>query len=79
MQGSICILLESIVGTKLQLASIISSIAFIVLVGIEFIVILTVPGLSQNPAYPMIWAVVISAIVTPIVGWFIASKIIKAQ
>lgn len=66
-------------GTKLQLASIISSIAFIVLIGMGFIVILTVPKLSQNPAYPMIWAVVISAIITPIVGWLIASRIIKAR
>lgn len=66
-------------GTRLQLASIISSIAFIVLIGVGFIVILTLPELSQNPAYPMIWAVVISAIITPIVGWLIASRIIKAR
>ena len=66
-------------GTRLQLASIISSIAFIVLIGIGFIVILTVPELSRNPVYPMIWAVVISAIITPVAGWVIASKIIKVR
>ncbi len=64
-------------GSRFQLASIISSIAFIVLVGIGFIVILTVPTLSANPVYPMIIALVISAVITPVVGWLIASRILK--
>ncbi len=66
-------------GTRLQVAWIISSIAFIVLVGAGFIVILSIPELARQPIYPMLGTVVVGFVVTPIIGWFIASRMMKPR
>ena len=47
-------------STQFQLASFLSSIAFMVVVGAGFIVILTLPILSKNPVYPIVILVVAS-------------------
>lgn len=66
-------------STQMQMSLILGSIAFVVMVGIGFIVILTVPALSKNPAYPMIILAAVSFVVTPIIGWFVAGKIQNLQ
>lgn len=63
-------------STNFQLASLISSIAFVVLVGTGFIVVLTVPALAQNPVYPMLTAVGLALIITPVIGWLVAGRIL---
>lgn len=62
-------------STNFHLASLIGSIAFIVLVGTGFIFVLTMPALSQKPIYPMIVVVGAAAIITPLIGWWIAKRI----
>lgn len=64
-------------STQFQLASFLSSIAFMVVVGAGFIVILTLPILSKNPVYPIVILVVAGLIVSPLIGWIVASKILR--
>lgn len=66
-------------STQFQLASFLSSIAFMVVVGAGFIVILTLPILSKNPVYPIVILVVAGFIVSPLIGWIVASKILRLQ
>ncbi|MGQ5718596.1 hypothetical protein [Rhizobiales bacterium] len=61
-------------STNFHLASMIGSIAFIVLVGCGFIVVLTVPALSHKPIYPMLTVVGIALVVTPVIGWYVATR-----
>ncbi|MGU3576487.1 hypothetical protein ACLBWZ_13190 [Brucellaceae bacterium C25G] len=62
-------------STQMQISLFLGSIAFMVMVGCGFIVILTVPVLAQNPIYPMIIVAAISFVVTPFIGWVVAGKI----
>lgn len=62
-------------STNFHLASMIGSIAFIVLVGSGFIVVLTVPSLAQKPIYPMLAVVCAALLITPVIGWYVATRI----
>ena len=62
-------------STNFHLASMIGSIAFIVLVGSGFIVVLTVPSLTQKPIYPMLAVVSAALLITPVIGWYVATRI----
>lgn len=64
-------------STQFQLASFLSSIAFMVVVGAGFIVILTLPILSKNPVSPIVILVVAGLVVSPLIGWIVASKILR--
>lgn len=66
-------------STQMQMSLFLGSIAFMVLVGTGFIVILTVPALSANPVYPMIILAAVSFVVTPFIGWVVAGKIQNLQ
>jgi CDP-diglyceride synthetase len=61
-------------STNFHLASMIGSIAFIVLVGSGFIVVLTVPALAHKPVYPMLAVVATALIITPVIGWYVAKS-----
>ncbi|MBX8800795.1 hypothetical protein HBA92_08515 [Ochrobactrum sp. MR28] len=61
-------------STNFHLASMIGSIVFIVLVGCGFIVVLTVPALAHKPIYPMLTVVGVALVVTPIIGWYVATR-----
>ena len=64
-------------STNFHLASLIGSIVFIVLVGSGFIVVLTVPALAQKPIYPMLTVVGTALLITPVIGWYVATRIQK--
>lgn len=64
-------------STNFHLASLIGSIVFIVLVGSGFIVVLTVPALAQKPIYPMLAVVGTALLITPVIGWYVATRIQK--
>ncbi|HWD12016.1 hypothetical protein P8H26_01385 [Pseudochrobactrum sp. sp1633] len=64
-------------STNFHLASLIGSIVFIVLVGSGFIVVLTVPALAQKPIYPMLIVVGTALLITPVIGWYVATRIQK--
>lgn len=66
---------EGHMSTNFHLASMIGSIAFIVLVGCGFIVVLTVPALAQKPIYPMLAVVGVALLITPVIGWYVATRI----
>lgn len=66
-------------STQMQMSLFLGSIAFMVLVGSGFIVILTVPALAKNPTYPMIILAAVSFIITPFIGWWVAGKIQSLQ
>ncbi|MFK4825657.1 hypothetical protein ACI0FM_12820 [Paenochrobactrum sp. BZR 588] len=66
-------------STQMQMSLFLGSIAFMVLVGSGFIVILTVPALAKSPVYPMIILAAVSFIITPFIGWVVAGKIQSLQ